>query len=90
MVPDKVTVTRKVSSEAQQPRTEEPDQIHCEPKVPHLNHNAEDLTEESVAEPLRSRGKILSYGINMFVESVFSLLFELSSQPSLECPNVNL
>lgn len=79
MVPDKVTVPRKVSSEGQQPRTEEPGQIGCEPRVPHPKLDAEDLKEEAAAEPLRSRGKILAYGIKMFVEKIFSLLFELES-----------
>lgn len=90
MVPDKVTVPRKISAEAQQPRIEEPDQIRCEPRVLHADHDAEDHKEEGAAEPLRSRGKILAYGINMFVENVFSLLFELWSRCSSEHPNVNL
>lgn len=90
MVPDKVTVSRKVSPEAQQLRTEESDQIRCEPRVLHHNHDAEDLKKEAAAEPPRSGGKILDYGINMFVEKVFCLLFELWSRWSSECPNANL
>lgn len=88
MVPDKVTVPRKASPEAQQPRTEEPDQIRWEPRVPHPDHDAEDLKEEAAAEALRSRGKTLADSINMLVGNVCSLLFELWSRCSSEHPNV--
>lgn len=60
VVPDKVTVPREVSPEAQQPRTEEPGQIRWKSRVPHPGHSAEDIKDKAAAEPLGSGGKILA------------------------------
>lgn len=67
MVPYKVTVSRKVSPEAQQPRIEDSDQICWEPRVSHHDHNAEDLKEEAAAESPSGGGKTLD--LRLVVES---------------------
>lgn len=90
VVPDKVTVPREVSPEAQQPRTEEPGQIRWKSRVPHPGHNAEDLKDKAAAEPLGSRGKILAWGINMFFKNIFCFMVELWSLGFSDYENVNL